>query len=473
MTSPPRPLGPYRGPNISDYDQAPGIEDDPDFKAWSLPVPRTWFLVGQGFPEGTGGEDAPGEFSDNFARLLVDDASVVASSGRRMRYIRTQVESAFVDSSTTSPARSRGSVVSTLPMSLRGVSPFAQGNKAFSRVDTFALTEFGLMETPDPVRPDSGLMNDAGSAFSDDRVSSDSFWLSEDRMGGSLPVGPIMLVVDDAGELLVSGDGFLWETRNPPFVAIDAIFFDDMIVAISETTLAHSDDGGETWIDHPPPGIIEARVATPGGVNTRLVRLFESDGYVAVLGTSTVHVGAPLIRLEDWTGPNAETTVFFDGQSYTNSGKSILWSDTVADFNSSEALLPPAGSGIAYYDTPSSIVSDQGDDVADNGLGPTWRVIMAAVRKTSLPLVGNKVYDDVTAFGVTMHPAQFFSASPAPAPGPGSWSVSDLYLAGANNTPGAGVYGGHGYIFGGTAPDQSSACPSHFLGPIGEVSILT
>ena len=41
---------PQRGPNVSSFDHEPPIDLDPEFKAWSNPVPRWWWRAGRRFP---------------------------------------------------------------------------------------------------------------------------------------------------------------------------------------------------------------------------------------------------------------------------------------------------------------------------------------------------------------------------------------------------------------------------------------
>lgn len=41
---------PHRGPNVSSFDHDPPIDLDPEFKVWSNPVPRWWWLAGRRFP---------------------------------------------------------------------------------------------------------------------------------------------------------------------------------------------------------------------------------------------------------------------------------------------------------------------------------------------------------------------------------------------------------------------------------------
>lgn len=45
-----RLAGTHRGPNISTFDHSPPIQDDPEFTAWTKPVPRSWFSIARKYP---------------------------------------------------------------------------------------------------------------------------------------------------------------------------------------------------------------------------------------------------------------------------------------------------------------------------------------------------------------------------------------------------------------------------------------
>jgi hypothetical protein len=71
-----RTTGHFRGPNVSTYDHEPPIQEDPEFNLWWKPVPRTWFLAGQGYPTlPVDGLNVSNEFSSFFGRSAVDDIS--------------------------------------------------------------------------------------------------------------------------------------------------------------------------------------------------------------------------------------------------------------------------------------------------------------------------------------------------------------------------------------------------------------
>lgn len=44
------PTPPYRGANVSQFDQYPPIHDDPEFKRWTKPVPREWWAEYERYP---------------------------------------------------------------------------------------------------------------------------------------------------------------------------------------------------------------------------------------------------------------------------------------------------------------------------------------------------------------------------------------------------------------------------------------
>jgi hypothetical protein len=77
-------LIPHRGSNRSAFDQDPPINDDPEFRVWSYPVPREWFLAGAKFPElAIFGQPDTGPFSRFYLRTTTEsipDPIVTASA---------------------------------------------------------------------------------------------------------------------------------------------------------------------------------------------------------------------------------------------------------------------------------------------------------------------------------------------------------------------------------------------------------
>lgn len=66
-----------RGANLSVFDHFPPIQEDPEFKAWSRPVPRWWWLEGQTVVGSVPIDGYPysNEFSQTYYRTTVDDLS--------------------------------------------------------------------------------------------------------------------------------------------------------------------------------------------------------------------------------------------------------------------------------------------------------------------------------------------------------------------------------------------------------------
>ena len=80
-----------RGPNVSVWDQDPPIDDDPEFKLWSGPVPRSWFLAGKRYPSvAPDGRPIITPFARFYARTAEDDLTgitdAVDTEGSYSRY---------------------------------------------------------------------------------------------------------------------------------------------------------------------------------------------------------------------------------------------------------------------------------------------------------------------------------------------------------------------------------------------------
>ena len=68
---------PQRGANISAFDHHPPITQDPEFKVWSRPVPRWWWLEGRrSFSITAPGEPLTNPTSDFYARTSTDEVDV-------------------------------------------------------------------------------------------------------------------------------------------------------------------------------------------------------------------------------------------------------------------------------------------------------------------------------------------------------------------------------------------------------------
>jgi len=83
---------PQRGPNVSVYDQWLPIQEDPEFKRWSRPVPQYWWLEGSSFNTNVpvDGFTYSNEYSDSYEREVIDNIRVTFSdsTSREVHYIR-------------------------------------------------------------------------------------------------------------------------------------------------------------------------------------------------------------------------------------------------------------------------------------------------------------------------------------------------------------------------------------------------
>ncbi len=67
---------PHRGPNLSAYDETPPIHEDPEFKVWSRPVPKWWWLEGRRYPAlPVDGQPLTNPESSFYARTASDTVS--------------------------------------------------------------------------------------------------------------------------------------------------------------------------------------------------------------------------------------------------------------------------------------------------------------------------------------------------------------------------------------------------------------
>lgn len=72
---------PQRGPNLSAFDHEPPIDRDPEFKVWSKPVPRWWWLESLRFPSIAGpGEPLVNPSSDFYARTSTDETDAMSDA---------------------------------------------------------------------------------------------------------------------------------------------------------------------------------------------------------------------------------------------------------------------------------------------------------------------------------------------------------------------------------------------------------
>ncbi len=89
--------GAHRGPNVSMYDQAPPIQDDPEFKGWDKPIPRSWFYVAQRFPT-LPVTDAPNvtEFQRFYGRPFSETLATPTDTATPKKFLfRSGVEAMF------------------------------------------------------------------------------------------------------------------------------------------------------------------------------------------------------------------------------------------------------------------------------------------------------------------------------------------------------------------------------------------
>lgn len=71
-----RLYNPWRGPNASTFDHFPPIQEDPEFKRWSNPVPSWWWIVGQNVvaeDQPVSGYPYSNEFNRMFVRTTITD----------------------------------------------------------------------------------------------------------------------------------------------------------------------------------------------------------------------------------------------------------------------------------------------------------------------------------------------------------------------------------------------------------------
>ena len=99
-----------RGPNVSVWDQEPPISEDPEFKVWSDPVPRSWYLKGQRYPSVTPeGQPAVTPFARFYARTADEDISGIDGTVETEGSFEREGDETFTISNTV--GRSGGSFV--------------------------------------------------------------------------------------------------------------------------------------------------------------------------------------------------------------------------------------------------------------------------------------------------------------------------------------------------------------------------